>query len=208
MACTQNEHVAHYCSITGRDGLGKDWIQGLYDALDASLRFTSTGLRTTARGQRDCPRVQFLYPRPCLHVTSTQRDMLGVELESKHVIYRDQPVTFQYQLWRLRKNSVCAQLKHNLLEYSKCTRAARALFIETCRHLTNNPSDHWKHQKLKNLYCAASVEFKSVVAEVRRSTVADDQELKRRQQCSVLRIQAMSSRDPRTIQLRDEVCGR
>ncbi|WP_370277224.1 hypothetical protein [Pontibacterium sp.] len=140
-------------------------------------------------------------------VTSTQRDMLGVELESKHVTYDDQPVTFQYQLWRLRKDSVCAQLKHNLLEYSKCTRAARALFTETCRHLTNNSSDHWKHQKQKNLYCAASVEFKPVVAEVRQSTAADDQELKRRQQCSVLRIQAMSSRDPRTIQMRDEVCG-
>ena len=69
-------------------------------------------------------------------VTSTHRDMLGVELESK---YKDQPVTFQYQLWRLRKDSVCAQLKHNLLEYSKCTRAARALFTQTCRHLTNNP---------------------------------------------------------------------
>lgn len=62
--------------------------------------------------------------------------------------------------------------------------------------------------KLKNLYCAASLEFKPVVAEVGRSTVVDDQELQRRQQCSVLRIQAMSSRDARTIQTRDEVCGK
>lgn len=140
-------------------------------------------------------------------VTSTHRDMVGTELESKHVAYNDQPVTFQYQLWRLRKDSVCAQLRHNVLEYSKCTRAARALFTDTCRHLTNNPSDHWRHQKQKNLYCAASVEFKPVVAEVRRSTAADDHELQKRQQCSVLRIQAMSSRDPKTIQMRDEVCG-
>ncbi len=112
-------------------------------------------------------------------VTSTQRDMLGVELESKHVTYNGQPVTFQYQMWRLRKDSVCAQLKHSLLGYSKCSRAAQALFSETCRHLTNNPRDHWRHQKQKNLYCAASVEFTPVVAEVRRSTAADDQELKR-----------------------------
>ena len=138
---------------------------------------------------------------------SSYNDRVGIALESKHVNYNDQPVTFQYQLWRLRKPSVCAQLQHNLLEYSKCTRAARALFTETCQHLTNHPSDHWKHLKLKNLYCAASVEFKPVVAEVGRSTVVDDQELQRRQECSVLRIQAMSRRDARTIQMRDEVCG-
>ena len=140
-------------------------------------------------------------------VTSTHRDMLGVELESKQVNFNGQPVTFQYQLWKLRKPSVCAQLQQNLLEYSKCTRAAQGLFAESCQHLTNNPSDHWKHLKPKNLYCAASVEFKPVVAEVGRSTVVDDQELQRRQQCSVLRIQAMSSRDARAIQMRDEVCG-
>lgn len=153
-------------------------------------------------------------------VTSTHRDMLGVELESKQVNYNDQPVTRRVSLaernapsqpatngairfaiapYELRKPSVCAQLQHNLLEYSKCTRAARALFTETCQHLTNNPSDHWKHQKLKSLYCAASVEFKTVMAEVGRSKAVDDQELQRRQQCSVLRIQAMSSRDSRIV---------
>ena len=31
-------------------------------------------------------------------VTSTQRDMLGVELESKHVAYEDQPVTHRVSL--------------------------------------------------------------------------------------------------------------
>lgn len=138
-------------------------------------------------------------------VTSTHRDMLGVELESKQANYNGQPVTFQYQLWRLRNPSVCAQLQHSLLEYSKCTRAARELFTETCQHLTNNPSFHWKHLKLKNLYCAVTVEFKPVVSEVGCSTVVGDQELQRRQQCFVLRIQVMSSRDIRMIHTRGEV---
>lgn len=140
-------------------------------------------------------------------ITAPQREALGVELESKTVTYNGQPVTFQYQMWRLRPNSVCTQQKHNLLAYSQCSQAASALFTEICRHLNNHPSGHWKHQKFKQLYCSASVEFKPVVAEARRSEAENDVDRQKRQQCSVLRIEAMSSRDPRTIQMRDEVCG-
>ncbi|MGB0468206.1 MAG: hypothetical protein ACPGF7_11855 [Pontibacterium sp.] len=139
-------------------------------------------------------------------ITLPHKDMEGNEFETHRVIYNHQPVTFQYQFWRIRKHSVCAQLKGSLLGYSQCTQAAKRLFSQTCHFLRKNPRDHWKYYKLKNLYCNAAVEFEAVIGGVPKSGVFNRKVLKRRQLCAVLRVRAMTLRDVKTVELRDAVC--
>jgi len=140
-------------------------------------------------------------------ITSDYREIMNVDLQTKQIEYSGQTVTYQYLLWRLRPKSVCANYKHDVLQYSQCGRAAQQLFNETCKYLNENPSDHWKHQKLKTLYCSASVEYRPVIAEAGRSKKEDDESLKQRQQCSVLRMEALRTKDPYTIQMRDHICS-
>lgn len=140
-------------------------------------------------------------------ITRDYQEKVNTSLETKQVEYNGQVVTYQYQLWRLRPHSVCAHLKHELIAYSQCGISAKQLFQDTCTYLNDNPNRHWRHAKLKNLYCAAAVDYSPVIAEARISKSKEDTQLKQRQQCSVLRMEALRTRDPRTVQLRDQVCG-
>ncbi len=96
-------------------------------------------------------------------------ERMNTRIESKQVEFNGQRVTYEYQLWRLRPNSVCAHLKQDLLAFSKCGQSAQQFFHETCRYLTQNPSSHWAHTRQTQLYCNAASQYKPTIAEVRRS---------------------------------------
>ena len=139
-------------------------------------------------------------------ISQEYTESVGLTLESVMVDYQDQPVSYQYQMWRLKPNSVCLPLKDiNVLQYSQCSMAAQQFFIETCKQLTNKASKDWLHPKYKRLYCNAAASFQPIVAQVRRSSPVQENTVKK-QQCSLLILKAMRSRDPLDIQLRDEAC--
>ena len=139
-------------------------------------------------------------------ITNDYQEVANTNLTTKQIEFNGQIVTYQYLLWRLRPQSVCANYKHDLLKYSDCGKSAKQLFNQTCMHLNKNPSDHWKHQKLQNLYCSAALEYQPVIAEAKRSNIQNEDELKQRQLCSALTVEAMSKRDSLTLQKRDNAC--
>ncbi|WP_028469849.1 hypothetical protein [Neptunomonas japonica] len=140
-------------------------------------------------------------------ISQQYTESAGLTLDSVMVDYQGQPVSYQYQMWRLKPNSVCLPLKDiDVLQYSQCSMAAQQLFKETCRQFINNPNrKDWLYPKYKRLYCNAAASFQPVVAQVRLSLPVEENTVKK-QQCSLLVLKAMSSRDPLDIQLRDEAC--
>ena len=131
---------------------------------------------------------------------------LGYELSSVNVEYNNQPVSFQYQMWRVHPKSVCAPLQHRLLKYSACTEAAGQFFRETCITLTENPSDSLQYPLYKKLYCNAAASYRPVIAKVRRSDPVDEK-TEQRQSCSILTVKASRTRKAEDIRERDRVCG-
>lgn len=141
-------------------------------------------------------------------ILQPMRDGMGVELESVNVEYQKQLVSFQYQMWRLRPNSVCQPLKStSLLKYSECSMAASQFFRETCQQLKNNPNDSLLYPQYKRLYCNAAASYRPTVAKIRRSAPLDEN-AEQRQQCSMLILKASRTRDPSDIWERDQVCGK
>ncbi|GEM_PF-6098387 len=136
-------------------------------------------------------------------------EQMNTRIESKQVEFNGQRVTYEYQLWRLRPNSVCAHLKQDLLAFSKCGQTAQQFFQQTCRYLNQNPSSHWAHTRQTQLYCNAASQYKPTIAEVRRSkpNSTSDASQAQRQQCSILRMEALRNKDPYVIQQRDQVCN-
>lgn len=132
-------------------------------------------------------------------------DSVGSELKSINIEYHHQPVSFQYQRWRLRPNSVCQSLKSDLLKYSECSEAASQFFRETCQTLQQQPSNSPNDPNYKRLYCNAAASYQPVIAKVRRSAPIDAQ-VKQRQQCSMLTIKAARTRKNIDIYERDKVC--
>ncbi len=139
--------------------------------------------------------------------TVQDRDFFGVEFDTHKIYYDGSAVTFQYQLWKVRKDSICAQVRDDLPEYFKCTQAAKSLFRQTCKSLRKKRADDWKHQRLEELYCGAATDFDPVRANLEQANnVVDYKDLKRRQLCAVLRVKAMTLQDDKSAKVRDAVC--
>ncbi len=65
------------------------------------------------------------------------RTIQNADITNKIVKHSGYQVTYQYQFWKIKYPSVCANYKGNLSEYSKCTVAAKKLFSDTCTYLQN-----------------------------------------------------------------------
>ena len=133
-------------------------------------------------------------------------DLHGTEIKAMMIEYQGVEVPYQYQLWRVRDKSVCQPYKSQITQFSNCTLAAKALFRDLCAQLSGKPSNHWRHSKLKNMYCNAAVSFEATVA---RIAVAGErsEEKAARAECNLAIAAALGSRDPVVIAERDRVCG-
>nr|WP_320135988.1 hypothetical protein [uncultured Amphritea sp.] len=139
-------------------------------------------------------------------IMKPMHDSIGVELKSIVVEYHNQPVSFQYQMWRLRPNSVCQSLKADLLNYSACSEAASQLFRETCQTLQQRSSNSLNYPNYKRLYCNAAASYQPVIAKVRRSAPVGEN-AEQRQKCSMLTLKAARTRKNIDIYNRDKACG-
>lgn len=140
-------------------------------------------------------------------VAASVTDAMGMEMQSQVVAYQDRQITYQYQRWRLRHDSVCVNLRENLLEFSQCTVAAKEMFAETCSYLQDNPSEHARYARLKNLYCNAAVEFKPTIASVSDAPETVDELTSLRQECNLATAEAMGSTDAVLVKKRDTACA-
>ena len=94
-------------------------------------------------------------------------DIMGAELKSVEIEYKGEKIPFQYQIWKVRDQSVCSNVKYNVSEYSRCTIKASELFFELCTELSKNTAGNLR--QTKNMYCNAAVSFKPTIAQISAS---------------------------------------
>lgn len=134
-------------------------------------------------------------------------DVMGLELQAKVVEYHDHKIDYQYQLWKIKPESVCGTKKNELVsEYSTCTTAAKAMFNDTCEYLNQNPQNHWKYTKLKNMYCTAAVSYAPITATISRPSDAETKVWEAKQKCSLLTLEARQSSNPSIEKERKIAC--
>ena len=139
-------------------------------------------------------------------VHAEMTDIYGTEIQAVMIDYQGVEVPYQYQLWRVKDKSVCLPYKPQITKFSKCTLTAKALFGDLCTKLNDKPSNHWRHSKLKNMYCNAAVSFEPTVARIGVAEERSEEETTRAE-CNLAIAAAMGSRDPVVIGERDRVCG-
>ena len=134
-------------------------------------------------------------------------DVMGTELQVKIVEYQEHKIDYQYQLWKIKPESVCSAKKAELVDqYSACTIAAKSMFTETCSYLTQNPQNNWKYKKLKNMYCSSAVIYKPVTATISRPSQREAEILEAKQACSILTLQARQESNPVIENKRKKAC--
>lgn len=134
-------------------------------------------------------------------------DVMGTELQTNIVEYHDHKIDYQYQLWKIKPDSVCNSQKNKLInEYSACTTAAKAMFNETCQYLSQNPQNHWKHSKLNNMYCTAAVSYTPITATISRPSKVETEIWEAKQKCSLLTLEAGESTNPGIEKKRKIAC--
>lgn len=132
-------------------------------------------------------------------------DTMGTELQAVVIEYQGVEVPFQYQMWQVRKPSVCSSYQTDLVEYSGCTVKASALFNDLCKQLTKNPKEHWRYVKTKNMYCNAAVSYQPTIAAISKPKTKDEVQLAR-QRCNSAVANALGSSDPKVIAERKRAC--
>jgi hypothetical protein len=133
-------------------------------------------------------------------------DLHGTEIKAVMIDYQGVEVPYQYQLWRVRNKSVCQSYKSQITQFSKCILAAKSLFKDLCAQLSDKPSSHWRHSKLKNMYCNAAVSFEATVARIGMAGERSKEEAARAE-CNLAIVRAMGSRDAVLIAERERVCS-
>ena len=136
-------------------------------------------------------------------------DVMGTQIQAQVVEYQNHKIDFQYQLWRIKPESVCISKKNELInEYSSCTNAAKSMFNDTCQHLSQTPKNHWKYTKLKNMYCTAAVSYSPITAIITKPDAAETEILEAKQKCSLLTLKARQDPNPGIDKKRNLACDK
>ena len=131
-------------------------------------------------------------------VHARMTDVYGTEIKAVIIDYQGVEVPYQYQLWRIKDKSVCLPYKSQITQFSKCTLAAKALFGDLYTQLSDKPSNHWRHSKLKNMYCNAEVSYQATSDQISESEEKSEDE-KARAACNLTIAAALGSRDSEVI---------
>lgn len=138
-------------------------------------------------------------------IHQTVSDVMGAELQAIVINYDDMDIPFQYQIWKVREQSVCESYREHIAIYSACTVKAKALFNDLCSELSKTTNEHWKYKKTKNMYCNAAVSYQPTIANISGATEETPLEIAR-QRCSSATINALGSTDSGLISQRDAAC--
>ena len=132
-------------------------------------------------------------------------DIYGTEIKTEFIEYENINISFQYQMWKIKNNTVCSSYNQEMAGYSKCTVKAKAFFTDICKGLTKRNDTNWKVKKLKNMYCNASVNYLPVIANIsspKGLNVAREKEKK----CNLLILKTMNNKNKELIPERDLMC--
>ena len=117
--------------------------------------------------------------------------------KSLTIEYQNTNIPFSHRQWQLLDHTVCRGNDRHSPEYSSCTVKAKSLFNQICSALSNRTSPYWHHQKYKEMYCDAAVNFQPMVATISygNSTQLSAQEKK----CNQLILKALVNQDAESI---------
>lgn len=130
------------------------------------------------------------------------QESVGTEVKTVVIDHNDQLISYQHQMWRIRGDSVCADKRERIDEFSKCTLAAKEHFGNACQYLQESNKDGVRYDQLKNMYCAASNSFRPTIASIASSSKASPLELAKRK-CNRLTFDKSASAESR-----DQACAR
>jgi hypothetical protein len=112
-------------------------------------------------------------------------------------------------LWDTQRDSVCADVRQDLQTYSGCTAAALEWFRAACRHLSDNPTNHWSQSKMKSMYCSAAVSFRPTIASIEWAPSQQPDALQAaREACSLARVAVLGDNTAEQRRQKAEACDR
>ena len=139
--------------------------------------------------------------------TNNMTDIFGSEMQSAVVEHQNIKVPYSYQLWRIKPKSVCNSYSFNIEEYSRCTLAAKSLFNHSCLYLQKAKTEHWKHTKLKNMYCNASITFTPTIASIQKAVIKTPIQLAR-SECNIAVAELMGNHNSKTQKKKEMACAK
>lgn len=132
-------------------------------------------------------------------------DIYGTEIKTEFIEYEDMNISFQYQMWKVKNNTVCSSYSQGTPTFSKCTVKAKSLFSKLCKELTKRNDSNWKIKKTKNMYCNASVNYQPVIATI-STPKGKTKQREKEKQCNLLILKTMGNKNKDLIAERDLMC--
>ncbi len=140
------------------------------------------------------------------NITSAYVDASNTAITSQALNYQGTEIQFQYFLWQVKQESVCANLKQLAIPYSNCTQQAKAMFTDLCKQLSAMNNLNNKGRSLSRMYCNASLNYKPMIASISQPKQRTESELKERE-CNRLILEAMQDNDSAIAKQRDLICS-
>ena len=141
------------------------------------------------------------------NVSKIYSDNLNTTITTKVLRYENTEIRFQHQLWRIRNDSVCANLIHDSTHYSKCTQLAKTMFNEVCVSLSSNENLSSKGRSISNMYCNATMTYKPMVAQISQPKVKTAQQFED-QLCNQLILEAMQNDNEDIQKQKEAACSK
>ncbi|NMP31214.1 hypothetical protein HII17_06545 [Thalassotalea sp. M1531] len=137
-------------------------------------------------------------------IQDENQQRLALNETALNIEFHGAQILFSHQQWHILDNTVCYQHDRNSPAYSDCTIQAKSLFNQICSALSNRATSYWHHQKYKEMYCDAAVNFQPMVATISygESTQMSAQEKK----CNQLILKALVNKDEASIKEKNEAC--
>ncbi|MDM5070609.1 hypothetical protein [Aeromonas bestiarum] len=148
--------------------------------------------------------VSYLFSAYLNLVQQQVSDIYGTEPKSLVVEYEGEQIPFVFQFWQLQPNSVCRSYEQDARRFSQCTVKAAALFGKLCDELSRQDSN-WQQPQYRAMYCAASVNYRPMIADIRESKPDAARQAERA--CNQAILAAMDSDDETLLAQREQACS-
>ncbi|ATM00465.1 MULTISPECIES: hypothetical protein [Aeromonas] len=148
--------------------------------------------------------VSYLFSAYLNLVQQQVSDIYGAEPKSLVVEYEGEQIPFVFQFWQLQPKSVCRSYEQDARRFSQCTVKASALFGKLCDELSRQDSN-WQQPQYRAMYCAASVNYRPMIADIRESKQDPARQAERA--CNQAILAAMDSDDETLLAQREQACS-
>ncbi len=148
--------------------------------------------------------VSYLFSAYLNLVQQQVSDIYGAEPKSLVVEYEGEQIPFVFQFWQLQPKSVCRSYEQDARRFSQCTVKASALFGKLCDELSRQDSN-WQQSQYRAMYCAASVNYRPMIADIRESKQDPARQAERA--CNQAILAAMDSDDETLLAQREQACS-